>query len=190
MSHLNRWWVWCLAALVLGLALGWASPPPPLPKPKAAGDDWSSPAEWAGGRRPSTETRALAQRARWDGDVDGGGPQGPWRLAGIASGPVALVQLLEDKKILRLERGATLPDDATLLQIGQDRIRIQRDGCIEVHQLYRSEPISSEGTGCPGDAGDNAAASGGATGGGGVGVGAGPGTTAGTAVSDSQGNMQ
>ena len=149
MSRLNRWWVWCLGALLAGLGIGWASPPPPLPKQAPYSDDWSLPANPLEARDVSAETRAGMMGARWQGDEDGQGPEGPWRLAGVASGPVALIQLLNDKKILRLERGAALPGEATLTHIGHDRIRIERNGCRLVYQLYRSEPVSAEGEGCP-----------------------------------------
>ena len=169
MSRFNRWWIWCLGALLVGLGIGWASPPPPLPKQAPVSDDWSLPADPVESRSLAATTRTAMMAARWQGDEDGQGPEGPWRLAGVASGPVALIQLLNDKKILRLERGAALPGEATLLHIGQDRIRIERNGCRLVYQLYRSEPVSAEGEDCPEASQDpntgDAAASGGTRGG-------------------------
>ena len=149
MSRFNRWWVWCLVALAAGLAIGWASPPPPLPKQAPISDNWALPDNPVDSRTLPADVRNGMMAARWEGDEDGLGPEGPWRLAGVASGPVALIQLLNDKKILRLERGAALPGEATLVHIGHDRIRIERNGCRLVYQLYRSEPVSAEGEGCP-----------------------------------------
>lgn len=149
MRRLNTWWAWCLGALLVGLALGWASPPPPLPKQAPAADDWSLPEDPVPSRALSADARSALQAVRWDGEEAGTGAEGPWRLAGVASGPVALIQTLTDKKILRLARGAPLPGDATLLHIGSDRIRIERGGCELVYQLYRSEPVSAEGENCP-----------------------------------------
>lgn len=146
---LNRWWIWCLAALLIGLAMGWAAPPPPLPKEPPEPDNWSLSDNPIPGRTPSAEIRSALHAVRWDGEASGTAAAGPWRLAGVASGPVALIQTLNDKKILRLERGAPLPDDGTLVLIGADRIRIERGGCELVYQLYRTEPLSAEGENCP-----------------------------------------
>ncbi|WP_298579467.1 hypothetical protein [uncultured Luteimonas sp.] len=131
-----------------GLAIGWASPPPPLPKQAPATDDWTLPEDPVPSRALAAETRNALQAVRWDGEESGTGAEGPWRLAGVATGPVALIEMLTERKIMRLERGATL-GDATLLQIGHDRIRIERGGCELVYQLYRSEPVSAEGDNCP-----------------------------------------
>lgn len=149
MSRFNRWWVWCLLALLAGLVAGWAMPPPPLPKQKPMTDTWSWPANPVPSRTVTSELRQGIDSVRWDGDATGTGPQGPWRLAGIASGPIALIEMQQDKKMLRLSLGAELPDGSVLMVVRQDRIEVEQNRCVSVYQLYNLKPVESRGEGCP-----------------------------------------
>lgn len=149
MSRFNRWWIWCLLALLAGLLAGWAMPPPPLPKHKPMADTWLLPANPVPTRDVTSELRQGIDSVRWDGDATGTGPQGPWRLAGIASGPVALIELQQDKTMLRLSPGAELPDGSMLMVVRQDRIEVEQNRCVSVYQLYNLKPVESRGESCP-----------------------------------------
>lgn len=149
MKRLFSWYMLMPLALIIALAVGWVLPPPPLPKiPEAVEESWQLPAGAQG--RESIGITAL-NGIRFDGEnADGNtGPQGPWRLAGIVSGPIALIELLSSKEILRLAPDEALPDGQMLRKIFQDRIQTEQKDCFRVYQLYRPEPLSTQGSGCP-----------------------------------------
>lgn len=149
MSWLNKWWVLCAMALLVGIIIGWASPPPPLPKQTAISDIWQLDEIPHPSRKLSSELNEQIAAVKWDGETSEQGPQGPWRLAGVASGPVALIEMQNSKEVLRLTPGEVMPDESTLLNIMNDRIEVEQKGCILVYQLYNLKPIDSRGEGCP-----------------------------------------
>lgn len=149
MTRLSQWWVLCIAALLLGIVMGWASPPPPLPRQTAVADTWQLGEEPLPSRKPSDEMNEQIAAVKWDGETSEQGPQGPWRLAGIATGPVALIEMQNSKEVLRLTPGEVMPDESILASIMNDRIEVEQKGCILVYQLYNLKPIDTRGEDCP-----------------------------------------
>ncbi|PJK13190.1 hypothetical protein CO614_02130 [Lysobacteraceae bacterium NML120232] len=151
MKYLKHWAIWPTLALLAGLIAGWALPPPPLPKAEPEADGWVF-GETLNLARNSSAGKEAAAGNIWLGQPDpssaANGPK-PWRLAGIASGPVALVELTESSTVERIHLGEKLPDGATLVAVGSHHIEVEDKQCRMTYMMLAKDPTRKVGEGCP-----------------------------------------
>lgn len=150
-----------LAALGGGLlaacVAGWFRPLPAEPG-KARGSDtgWLLPAA-ADLERSSAAQFAATAGIRWFGDAgtkNGPGGATPWTLLGLVKGPdrAVLVRAGSDPLIKRFRAGDTLPDGSRLVEVLQDAVLVERDGCRSRLPLYRStQDDAADACGAPQD---------------------------------------
>jgi type IV pilus biogenesis protein PilP len=129
------------AAACLGLAW-WLVPEPQLEKDLTAPEQaWQLPEI---PERPVDQAHAYLQKQRpWGGKgaiVAAGGTSTSWRLRGIVREGQRLFALVEiDGKVMRFERGQTLPGDQQLVRIEADRVVVTSDEGGKIYRLYPSE---------------------------------------------------
>jgi len=149
---------WLAIVAAAGLLGGAAWPPPPVPVTSERDAAWALPAAAQMQRLADSEFGAATRRMRWTGDASGaggdqgGGPQA-WKLLGISHDPepMALVSVGTKKAdVQRVPVGATLPDGSQLLSVASESITVQAEGCRQVYQPYRAEPVSTQGE-CAGE---------------------------------------
>lgn len=144
-------WVLLGMACAIGIAIGAAWPPPPLPKPTADGNTWSMPPEVDVRRHVPQDMATVTSGMRWNGDADN--PEAGasrWRLAGITegAGPAILVITSQNQaKAQRVSPGERLPDGSVLKQVQGDRALIAHGNCIMTYQLFHAQTINKNG-GC------------------------------------------
>lgn len=141
-----------VALLLTGVA-GWFRPLPAEPgKPRSAKSAWSLPAE-ADLERSSAAQFAATAKIQWLGDGAGGNTADgtlPWTLLALVKGPdrAALVRAGSDPLIKRIRVGDTLPDGARLVEVLQDAVLVERNGCQSRRPLYRAsqdDPVDACG---------------------------------------------
>lgn len=131
------------ATLLLAGIAGWFRSLPAEPvKARNAGAAWSLPTE-ADLERSSAAQFAATAKIQWLGDGASGNPAegaSPWTLLALVKGPdrAALVRAGSDPLIKRIRVGDTLPDGARLVEILQDAVLVERDGCQSRRPLYRT----------------------------------------------------
>lgn len=135
-------------AILGGIIVGAAWPPPPLPRSNERADEWTPPA--AGLERVPRDTIAQLAKLRWFGDQ--AASEGPgnlsWRLAGIVRTPQPMVLVMTEGKPrqnLRLAAGDALPDGSRLTGIEEDTILVENAGCQRTFQVHRRNPIRVSG---------------------------------------------
>lgn len=152
MKYLKHWIIWPAIALLSGLITGWALPPPPLPKAEPETDNWMF-AETLNLTRSSDLAKGTAAGNIWLGQSEPAGTDNPkpWRLAGIASGPVALVELTDttSRTVERVNLGEKLPDGASLVAVGNHHIEVDDKQCRMTYMMFAKEPTHKIGEGCP-----------------------------------------
>lgn len=136
---------------VLGLVIGIAWPPPPVPRAPENANAWTPPGTGQL-ERFSAEAFASASTARWLGDesdpVPGSATAVTWRLAGFLEAPESQALIIvssEPRVAQRISAGEPLADGSRLIGIERDTITVERDGCERVYQLYRDQPVRSSG---------------------------------------------
>lgn len=142
---------------VLGLLIGVAWPPPPIPKAPENANAWAPPG--AGQlERFSADAFASASTARWLGEesdpVPGSETAPTWRLAGFLETPeprALIIVSTEPRTAKRISVGEPLADGSRLIGIERDTITVEDDGCERVFQLYRDQPVRSSGACAPED---------------------------------------
>lgn len=153
---MNRSILWLGAALLAGLAVGAAWPPPPLSRTTPTTAIWSPPAAASLVRFAAANADRALKDLHWEGDSTGGDPQNAqWRLAGILAepAPVALVEVVATHQVSRVPIGATLPDGRRLDAIERDRIKVSSGKCVQTYRLYHAEPTSASGDCLPQEVG-------------------------------------
>ncbi|ALJ27049.1 hypothetical protein SQW19_02440 [Stenotrophomonas acidaminiphila] len=148
----RRHWpyLYLAGALLAGVSIGAAWPPPPLPKASEQGNAWSLPAMADIARHVPQDLAVVTSGMRWKGDVGGTpGERAAWRLAGTVdeATPAILVMTPDSPdKVKRIELGQALPDGSVLHKVDGDRAMTKRDACIVTYQLFQSEAVDmSEG---------------------------------------------
>ena len=137
-----------MAGLVVGAAVGLATPPPPA-------DDWSPDSgAWelpspAVVERVDPDSFSQVRSARFWGASAGGGAAGSraatWRLAGIITDPRAVALVAVDgAKVAAVGVGETLPDGATMVSIQPGEISYERAGCRFMRKLYETAEHAGE----------------------------------------------
>ena len=145
-------WTWLLLAACLGLVLGAAWPPPPIPKARAESSDWALPGNEVLKRVSMDEVKRALQGLRWDaGGADASGPRA-WRLAGFVNVPPTsvLIQSTDPQGKLKAQHfkpGDSLPDQGLLVSVDGETITVELEGCRSVYQLHRKKPIDQQGCG-------------------------------------------
>lgn len=144
-------------ALLLACVTGWFRTLPPEPgKARKSGAAWSLPPE-AELERSSAAQFAATARIKWPGDATAGnGAEGttPWTLLALVKGPdrAALVRAGSDPLIKRFKAGDTLPDGSRLVEILQDAVMVERDGCRSRRPLYgTAQEEAADACGAPQD---------------------------------------
>lgn len=137
-------------ALLAGLIAGWALPPPPLPKSEPEADGWAL-GETLNLARNSGAGKEAATGNIWLGQPEPGGADSPkpWRLAGVASGPLALVELTDSSIVQRVNLGEKLPDGTILVAVGNHHIEVDDKQCRMTYMMFAKEPTQKIGEGCP-----------------------------------------
>lgn len=131
------------AALLMACVAGWFRPLPTEPgKARNSSTTWSLPPA-AELERSSAAQFAATAKIQWPGDATAGnGAESttPWTLLALVKGPdrAALVRAGSDPLIKRFKAGDTLPDGSRLLEVLQDAVLVERDGCQTRRHLYRS----------------------------------------------------
>ena len=149
----RRHWpyLYLAAALVAGVAIGAAWPPPPLPKAKEQGNDWSLPSAANIARHIPQDMAVVASGLRWKGDIGGTpGERTAWRLAGTIdeTTPAILVMTPDSPdKVQRIELGQALPDGSLLHKVDGDMATTKRDTCLVTYQLFQSQAVDMS-SGC------------------------------------------
>ena len=143
-------WAWLLACAILGIVVGAAWPPPPIPRAMQQEPDWVLAPKDALSRFSADTFKAATSGLRWDAAGGGDDEAKTWRLVGFLNAPptAALIQVEgEARKAEHVRPGDELPDGGRLVAIEGDRITTEREGCQQVLQLYRTKPISRS-SGC------------------------------------------
>ncbi len=138
-----RWW-WLLGLVIpAGFAIGFAIPPPPLPKAVMEAD------RWALAQPPSApdDATSIILASPWGNDAAGEGSS-EWKLVGTVLPDHALVRV-GDTDTRRIAVGQPFPDQSILLAVTRSRIVIERSACRLVYSVYNPEPVSTSGEGCP-----------------------------------------
>lgn len=167
---MNRRLILLISGCVLiGLVLGAAWPPPPIPRSRAAEAEWTLPTSAQLARYSPEDSSQVTRAARWGGE--GGGPtgtRGNWRLAGFVNDPEPAALILPQAATAAIPSGGgtrrapraggasappapaeraipgdALPDGSRLIAIEGDTITTELDGCRLVYQLYRPQPVSA-----------------------------------------------
>lgn len=145
-------------ALLLVCVAGWFRPLPTEPgKARNSRTAWSLPPA-AELERSSAAQFAATAKIKWPGDTTAGsGAEGAtsWTLLALVRGPdqAALVRAGSDPLIKRFKAGDTLPDGSRLLEVLQDAVLVERDGCQTRRRLYRSsnQEDAADACGAPQD---------------------------------------
>lgn len=132
-------------AVMTGIAIGAAWPPPPLPKTSDSASTWSLPKAADIARHSPQDLATATSDMRWNGDAGSlMGEGSTWRLAGIVhdNRPAILVMTTDsNSKAQRVAINETLPDGSILQSIGNDRASTKHDDCIKTYQLFQAQPV-------------------------------------------------
>lgn len=139
----KRWWWLAPLVIPVGFIVGWAIPPPPLPKAKVEADVWSL----ASAASPVADAQSIIRESGWDGE-GGGDPSAEWKLMGTVLPRHALVQVA-GTEMRRVAVGQPMPDESLLLAVTRTDVTIERSGCRLVYSVYTPLPVSSSGANCP-----------------------------------------
>ena len=139
--------LWLAACLVVGIVVGAAWPPPPIPRSQQVTDE-AIPLPGADqlSRFSADSFQAARTTAKWLGDKSEGAASGSgeWRLAGVlTSATPAILVLKSGGDIGRFAVGSTLPDGSKLTLIDKGKVVTELDSCRRVYQMYRDRPIES-----------------------------------------------
>lgn len=144
-------WAWLTISALVGIAIGAAWPPPPIPKSMQQEASWSIPTEASLVRFSAESFKSASQGLRWDSaGSKTEDERKTWRLAGFLNAPptIALIQVEGiERKAEQVKPGDTLPDGNRVVAIAGDTITIEYEDCRQVFQLYHSLPISRS-SGC------------------------------------------
>lgn len=139
--------LWLTGLLVLGVLIGLAWPPPPIPRSQQAAEDAAPLPSAVQLQRFSADAfKQTRTGVRWLGDKAEGGASGSgeWRLTGIlTSAKPAILVLKSGGDIGRFAVGSTLPDGSKLTLIDKGKVVTELDSCRRVYQMYRDRPIES-----------------------------------------------
>lgn len=150
------------AAAGLGVVAGLLSSPTPEPSgTEALPQDWQLPGAASLLRHDAANLEALGLFP-WKGGTRAEATAAAvptWYLRGIVEDPVPTA-LVDDGqgKILRFKTGDVLPNGASLVRIGANRIEFETDGCVTGLDLHRdpasvggqANPCTSNTPGIPG----------------------------------------
>lgn len=139
-----------LAVVAAALVAGWFRPVPgDVPPGTLPPENWTLPPV-ASLERSSAAMVSEATRVAWIGAAGGSGGMASggassWTLLGVVSDreqPAALVQAAGKPDVLRIRRGAALPDGTLLVAIERGAVVYERDGCRirrPVHPVKQDE---------------------------------------------------
>lgn len=137
-------------ALIIGILVGAAWPPPPLPKIKTDESSWSLPSTKELQRHVPQDLAEVTTRIRWNGTPKTPDEQTAWRLAGITQNGGAAILIASPNnpsEIKRIAIGEPLPDGGILLSVRGDLATIKRDDCIMSYKPFILEAVEKS-AGC------------------------------------------
>lgn len=140
--------LWLAACLVVGIVVGAAWPPPPIPRSQQVTDE-AIPLPGADqlSRFSADSFQAARTTAKWLGDKSEGAASGSgeWRLAGVLTSATPAILVLKSGagQIDRFIVGSTLPDGSELISIDRGKVTTELDSCRRVYQMYRDQPVET-----------------------------------------------
>ena len=140
--------LWLAACLVVGIVVGAAWPPPPIPRSQQVADEAIPlPSADQLSRFSADSFQAARTTAKWLGDKSEGAASGSgeWRLAGVLTSATPAILVLKSGagQIDRFIVGSTLPDGSELISIDRGKATTELDSCRRVYQMYRDQPVET-----------------------------------------------